>query len=107
MKQLHVSELSRWLSMPEAERPVLRDVREPWEVAIASVPGSTHVPMREIPARADELDRGRPIVCMCHHGMRSMQVAQFLAHHGFTQIYNLVGGIDAWAREIDRTCPTY
>lgn len=107
MKQLHVTELSRWLQQPEDDRPRLLDVREPWELDVAKLPGSVHIPMREIPARWRELQPGRPIVCVCHHGVRSLQVALFLARHGLDPIYNLVGGIDAWAREVDRTCPTY
>jgi rhodanese-related sulfurtransferase len=107
MKQIHASELSRWLSMPEEERPLVLDVREPWEVAIASLPQALHVPMQQIPRRIGELDTGRPVVCMCHHGMRSMQVAIFLQRHGIEAVYNLVGGIHAWAAEVDPTCPTY
>jgi len=107
MKQLHVSELHRWLEQPLDQQPQLLDVREDWELGIARLPGSIHIPMREIPSRWRELDRGRPLVCICHHGVRSLQVALHLARHGFDPIYNLVGGIDAWAREVDRECPTY
>ncbi len=91
-----------------AEAPVLLDVREPWEAALCQLPGSLHIPMREIPSRIGELvHAGKPIVCYCHHGMRSMQVAMFLEHHGVSDVYNLVGGIDAWSREQDPSCPTY
>jgi len=107
MKQLHVSELHRWLAQDPDKHPQLLDVREAWEIGIASLPGSVHIPMREIQARWRELDRGRPLVCVCHHGVRSLQVAVYLARHGFDPIYNLVGGIDAWAREVDLACPTY
>jgi rhodanese-related sulfurtransferase len=107
MKQLHVSELSRWLGQGAEVQPQLLDVREAWELEIARLPGTIHIPMREIPARWRELDKSRPLVCVCHHGVRSLQVAVFLARHGFDPIYNLVGGIDAWAREVDLQCPTY
>jgi rhodanese-related sulfurtransferase len=107
MKQLRVTELSRWLGRAEGDRPQLLDVRESWEIGIAQLPGSIHIPMREIPSRWRELDAKQPVVCVCHHGVRSLQVAMYLARHGFDPIYNLVGGIDAWAREVDRTCPTY
>ena len=107
MKQLHVTELHRWLDQPGDGRPQLLDVREAWELAIAKLPGTTHIPMREIPARWRELRRDRPLVCVCHHGVRSLQVAIFLARHGFDPIYNLVGGIDAWAREVDPTLARY
>lgn len=106
-KQLHVSELSRWLGVSAEDQPQLLDVREPWELEIARLPGITHIPMREVPARWRELDSARPLVCVCHHGVRSLQVALFLARHGFDPIYNLVGGIDAWSREVDPECPTY
>ncbi len=84
---------------------VLLDVREPWEVALASisVPGATMcaVPMREVPGRLGELDPAQPVVCICHHGARSAQVVAFLERSGFASAYNLAGGIDAWSREVD------
>ena len=84
---------------------VFLDVREPWEVARASidVPGTTRrfVPMREIPARVGELDPAQPVVCICRHGARSAQVVAFLERAGFASVYNLAGGIDAWSREVD------
>lgn len=90
------------------EEPLLLlDVREAWEVAISAFPGALHVPMREIPSRVDELPSQRPIVCICHHGARSAQVALFLEHRGFQRVYNLAGGIDAWTREVDATIPRY
>jgi rhodanese-related sulfurtransferase len=88
-----------------AEPVLLLDVREPWEVALAAieVPGATtrFIPMREIPARAGELDPTQPVVCICHHGARSAQVVAFLERMGFASAYNLAGGIDAWSREVD------
>ena len=106
MQQIGAAELARWLAGDETA-PLLLDVREPWEVAIARLPGSLNIPMGEIPSRVDEVDAARPVVCICHHGVRSMHVAWFLAKHGFDPIYNLAGGIDAWAREVDPDCPTY
>lgn len=89
------------------ETLLLLDVREPWEVQLSPFPGAMHVPMREIPARVDELPAQQAIVCICHHGARSAQVALFLEHRGFDRVYNLAGGIDAWAREVDATVPRY
>ncbi len=84
---------------------VLLDVREPWEVALASIalPAATtrFVPMRDVPARLGELDPAQPIVCICHHGARSAQVVAFLERMGFESAYNLAGGIDAWSRDVD------
>jgi rhodanese-related sulfurtransferase len=105
MKQISVQDLSGWLT--QADPPLVLDVREPWEVALARVPGSVAIPMHEIPARLAELPTQQAIVCLCHHGMRSMQVAVFLERNGFDTIYNLIGGIDAWSREIDPAVPTY
>jgi rhodanese-related sulfurtransferase len=78
----------------------LLDVREPEELAIVSLPGALHIPMREIPGRLAELDRDRPVVVMCHSGVRSRHVAGFLLANDFKQVFNLAGGIDAWAVEI-------
>ena len=105
MKQISVQDLSGWLA--PAAPPVVLDVREPWEVALARIPGSVAIPMHEIPARLAELPRQQAIVCLCHHGMRSMQVAVFLERNGFDTVCNLVGGIAAWSREIDPAVPTY
>lgn len=108
MEQLRPADLSRWLAGDAAARPLLLDVREPWEQEIAAIAGSVAVPMGEIPARLDELaEAGRPIVCVCHHGVRSAHVGYFLASRGLGPIYNLAGGIDAWAREVDPHCPQY
>ena len=85
----------------------LLDVREPQELAIVSLPSALHIPMREIPGRLAELDRDRPIVVMCHTGVRSRHVAGFLLANDFEHIYNLAGGIDAWSAEVDPTLPRY
>lgn len=108
VQQLEPADLSRWLADPASAQPLLLDVREPWEIEIASIPGSVAFPIGEIPARVDELAQcARPIVCVCHHGVRSAQVAYFLASRGLGPIYNLVGGIDAWSRDVDPHCPHY
>jgi rhodanese-related sulfurtransferase len=107
MKNLRASELSGLLAGDEATRPVVLDVREPWEYAICHLPDSVHIPMQSIPARIDELDMQGPIVCVCHHGSRSLQVCQFLLRSGFQDVGNLTGGLDAWSREVDPSLPTY
>ncbi len=89
----------RWPA-DRADEVQLLDVREPEELAIVSLSGSLHIPMREIPARLAELDRNRPIVVMCHTGVRSRHVAGFLLANDFEDVFNLAGGIDAWAVEI-------
>jgi len=83
------------------------DVREPWERAIASLPGSVNIPMGEIPARWRELDAEAQIVVLCKAGSRSRRVAQFLSAQGLPNVANLSGGIDAWAHDIDPTLQSY
>jgi rhodanese-related sulfurtransferase len=107
MEQITPTELKSWLDDPTRPRPLLLDVREPWEVAICALPGSRHVPMNTIPARAAELDPAADTVVICHHGARSFQVGLFLEHKGFARVYNLFGGVDAWARSVDPAMATY
>ena len=87
--------------------PFILDVREPWECGICMLPGATHIPLGQIPSRLQELDKNKDIVVLCHHGVRSYQVAYYLQHQGFEKLHNLQGGINAWAREIDPTMPKY
>ncbi len=103
--EITVDELKR--RRDAGEDFVLLDVREADELAIASIPWATWIPMGEIPARIGELPRDKTIVCMCHHGARSERVAQFLAANGFSDAVNLDRGIDAWSQSIDRTVPCY
>lgn len=107
MKSLTAAELADWLADERRQRPLLLDVREPWETQICAIPGSECVPMREVPAAIERLDRERPIVCICHHGTRSAHVAMFLLRQGFDDVYNLTGGVDAWARQVDPAMPVY
>ena len=88
------------------ESLTLLDVREEWELGVASVPDVVHIPMGEVADRLGELDRNREVVVLCRSGRRSLQVANFLQQNGF-QAVNLAGGILAWSRELDATIPTY
>ena len=106
IQQLNVSQLKSRLAQT-SDQPILLDVRESWEYNLCALPGSVHIPMGQIQARLKELDRNREIVVVCHHGMRSNQVAHYMAHQGYAKLYNLSGGIDAWAREIDQTMRIY
>ena len=101
-----VRDLKTRLDQP-GDLPIILDVRENWETKLCVLPGSTLIPMGQIPARAAELDPEREIVVVCHHGVRSLQVAYFLANQGFKKLYNLRGGVDAWAREIDPAMHQY
>ena len=88
--------------------PLLLDVREPWEAALASLPGSVLMPMGDVPSRAhQELDPDQPIVVLCHHGARSLSVTMWLREQGFDHVQSLAGGIDRWSRFIDPGVPRY
>jgi rhodanese-related sulfurtransferase len=65
------------------------------------------MPMNTVPAQFQDLDPERPLVCVCHHGGRSMQVAIFLERNGFSNVFNLSGGVDAWALQVDSTMARY
>ena len=87
--------------------PLLLDVREPWEFRICNIEGSQLIPMGQLPASLDVLDPARETIVICHHGIRSRQVAMYLDYQGFQNVINLAGGVDAWARDVDRQMPTY
>jgi rhodanese-related sulfurtransferase len=88
------------------ERMTLLDVREPWELDVARVPGIVHIPMGDVAGRVDELDRKTEVVVLCRSGRRSLEVAKYLQQNGFNAV-NLAGGILAWSRDVDATIPTY
>lgn len=107
MQHLSAPELAQWLADTVRPQPVLLDVREPWEYQTCHIDGASAMPMRTVPARLAELDPDQPVVCICHHGARSMQVAGFLEQNGFTDVTNLTGGVHAWALQVDNKMPTY
>jgi len=87
--------------------PLLLDVREPWEFDTCHIAGSELVPMRTIPQAAAELDKEGEIVVICHHGIRSRQVAYYLEQIGFNNVINLEGGVERWANEVDPAMKRY
>jgi rhodanese-related sulfurtransferase len=105
VSEISVTDLSRRIAGPDA--PVVLDVREPQEIAVARFPGAVEIPMQSVPSRMAELDRNAEIFVLCHHGMRSAHVADYLADQGFTRIGNVTGGIDAWALMVDPSVPRY
>ena len=116
MQSISPAQLADWLQQaadPAAPQmpPVVLDVREPWELQTASVKPDGFeliaMPMRSVPERFAELDRDRPVACLCHHGARSAQVVQFLEGQGFTRVVNIHGGIHAWSQERDPGVPVY
>lgn len=112
LDQITPANLAQWLqSLPSTAKPVVLDVREPWEWQTASVQADGFslitLPMGEVPARLAELDPLQPVACLCHHGARSQRVALFLLQNGFEQVVNLAGGIDAWSLQRDPSVPRY
>lgn len=107
MQQLSAKQLQEWLDDPARDRPLLLDVREPWELDICRIAGVRPMPMRIIPARCGELKPEADTVVICHHGARSHQVCMFLEHQGFSKLFNLYGGMAAWSRDVDPATPTY
>jgi rhodanese-related sulfurtransferase len=110
--QVRPAGLDAWIqSQPAGSKPVVLDVREPWEVQTASVKPEgfelVTIPMNEVPNRVAELDPDQPLAVLCHHGHRSQRVAMFLAGNGFARLANIAGGIDAWSGERDPAVPHY
>ncbi|MBI5533737.1 MAG: sulfurtransferase [Deltaproteobacteria bacterium] len=88
-------------------KPMLVDVRQPFEHETCSLPDSLLIPLGELSERLEELDPAQPIVVYCHHGIRSLSAAVFLQNAGFPDVVSLAGGIERWAVEIDPTVPRY
>ena len=107
MRQISPQQLQEWLADQQRENPLLVDVREPWEFDTCRIAGALSMPLRNIPARHQELSKDAAIVVICHHGARSFQAGMFLEQNGFAHITNLEGGVDAWARQVDPAMATY
>lgn len=106
MQQITATELNQRLQQ-DAATPMLLDVREPVEFRYCHIEGSRNMPMGEVFLKLDQLDPERETVVICHHGLRSAQIANFLLGHGFQHVINLQGGVAAWANEVDPHMPTY
>jgi adenylyltransferase/sulfurtransferase len=89
------------------EKVFILDVRNPEEYQICRIPGSTLIPLPELPQRFRELDSEREIIVHCKSGMRSLKAQQFLQRQGFGGVKNLKGGILAWVDKIDPSMPKY
>lgn len=107
MTQITPQLLQQWLTDGQRKPPLLLDVREPWEYRTCRIEGSIPVPMNTIPARVQDLDRDSDTVLICHHGVRSFQVGAYLERNGFSRLYNLHGGVNAWADQVEPTMPRY
>ena len=93
--------------MDDKKEVVLLDVREEDEFRIANIDGCTLIPMSQFMSRMSELNPDDEIVTYCHHGPRSIDVANHLSQNGFTNVKSLSGGIDRWSLEIDPNVPRY
>ncbi|MDO4906100.1 MAG: rhodanese-like domain-containing protein [Lautropia sp.] len=107
MQRLSPHELAEWLAGPHDRHPFLLDVREEWEFELAHLPNSVLIPLGELNHHLNRLPIDRPVVIICHHGVRSLMAGRILSHHGLEAIYDLRGGIDAWSVEIDRSIRRY
>ena len=106
--EITAQQLSELINSGESEGFILLDVREPWEHQAAHIQGSTLMPMGDVPSRAfQELDPEARIVAICHHGVRSINVAVWLRNQGFENAQSLRGGIDTWSADIDPAVPRY
>jgi rhodanese-related sulfurtransferase len=99
-----VSELKSRLDA--GDRPVLLDVREPWEFELARLEGSKLIPMSQLQERFTELDPASETVVICHHGNRSSYVTRALQRAGFEKVLNLEGGLEAYS-SVDESVPRY
>ncbi|WP_455375340.1 rhodanese-like domain-containing protein [Kaarinaea lacus] len=106
VEQITVEQLKTRLEQ-STPKPVLLDVREPWEFAICHIDGSKLIPMRDLPNAIDQLDQDQETVVICHTGVRSLRVCLYLMNEGFEKVANLSGGVHAWATNIDSHMPTY
>ena len=93
--------------LDKGDKVFLLDVREPHEYSLAKIEGSTLIPLGTLPTSLNQLDPTDEIVALCHKGMRSADAVGFLLQQGFSNVKNLVGGIDAWSVEIDPSVPRY
>jgi rhodanese-related sulfurtransferase len=90
------------------EQVLVLDCREQWEFDTCSIAGSRLIPMKQVPQHLEELKtETRPIVVYCHHGMRSMNVTNWLRGQGLANVFSLTGGIDRWSEEVDPSVPRY
>ena len=106
VEQISVEQLKTRLEQ-NTSRPLLLDVREPWEFAICHIDGSKLIPMRDLPTAISQLDKEQETIVVCHTGVRSLRVCLYLMSEGFDKVANLSGGVHAWATNIDPNMPTY
>lgn len=107
MDELEITPAELKARLDRGERPVLVDVREPWEQEICRIEGARLVPLGALAASLNSLPDVEEVICYCHHGMRSLDAAAWLRFQGFEKAKSLAGGIDRWSVEIDSRVPRY
>ena len=107
MNDLEISAVELKQRLENGEKLVLVDVREPWENAQCRIEGAVLIPMGSIPSNLQKLDTDESVICYCHHGMRSLDVVNWLRQQGIPTAKSLAGGIDRWSLEIDPKVPRY
>jgi adenylyltransferase/sulfurtransferase len=107
MHDLEITPLELKEKIDRGENVLLVDVREPWKYEQCRIAGAKLIPMGAIPANLQALDSGEEVICYCHHGMRSLDVAAWLRGQGVEKAKSLNGGIERWSAEIDPTVPRY
>jgi rhodanese-related sulfurtransferase len=103
--EISVADLQR--RRKNGERFLLVDVREPWEFEVCRIEGAKLIPMRTIPANLQALEGDDEVICYCHHGQRSLDVAAWLRAQGVESAQSVAGGIDRWSIEVDPSVPRY
>lgn len=106
MEELNAKQVHQYL-MNSDNNPLLLDVREPWEFEICHIDGAEHIPMQSIVQNLERLDPEQDTIVICHHGIRSRIVGNFLERSGFKNIINLAGGVKSWAEHVDPAMPVY
>jgi|SRR5215471_9616417 len=107
MSELEISVADLQQKKKSGEPFLLVDVREQWEYDICRIEGARLIPMRSISANLQQLDVDQDVICYCHHGQRSLDVAAWLRAQGVETARSLAGGIDRWSMEIDPGVPRY
>src|SRR5258708_29084837 len=105
MREISATELAAWLADAGRARPLLLDVREPWEYEKARIAGARLVPLREVPARLSEIEQDQDVVAICHHGGRNPPGPLFLGKSGYSKVQNLAGCADARSRNVEPSGP--
>jgi adenylyltransferase/sulfurtransferase len=107
MEDLQITPVDVKTRLDRGEKLLLVDVREPWEYELCRIEGAKLIPMGSVPANLQALDTDEDVICYCHHGVRSLDVAVWLRGQGVEGAKSLAGGIERWSVEVDPQVPRY